>query len=162
MSGWFSGNTSRKHSIVFSCSTRASWYRPSSLYVPARLPIAAPRTDRVISFVRHEINNHNHSTPISGWFSGSTRRRNSSVFSCSTRASRCRPSALKVAARLFIAAPLTEGVKSHVKSTNTITSHLCPDGFPAAHAAETRAPSRTAPEHLGAARVHRKCRQDCS
>jgi hypothetical protein len=42
---------------------------------------------------------------MSGWFSGSMRRRNSSVLSSITRASSCRPSAEYVAARLPIALP---------------------------------------------------------
>ena len=97
-----------------------------------------------------------------GWFSGSTRRRNSSVFSCSARASWCRPSKTYVAATLFIASPRTERVKSHVQPTATIVSNLCPDGSPAAHVAETPASSPSAQEHLGDAQGHRTCWQDCA
>ena len=49
-----------------------------------------------------------------------------------------------------------------VKSTTTITSHLCSDGSPEALVAETRASSLGAPEHLGAAQVRYTCWQGCS
>ncbi len=40
-------------------------------------------------------------------------------------------------------------------NNHKITSHLCPDGSPAEHAAETRAQTHASPEHLGAVQV--KC-----
>jgi hypothetical protein len=100
--------------------------------------------------------------PILGWFSGKTRRRNSSVFSSSTRASWYRPSAKYVEARLPIEMPRTERVIPHVNSTNTIPSHQYPDESLAKHVAETGASSLAAPERLGTAQVHGMWRQDSS
>ena len=72
ISGWFTGNTRRKNSSVFSSNTRASWCRPSLLYVAERSFIVAPETERVN--VTQQINNNNRITPIFGWFSGHTLR----------------------------------------------------------------------------------------
>ena len=60
--------------------------------------------------LRQLIQKFKHEMPMCGWLSGSTRRRNSSVFSPITRASWCRPRAEYVAARLLIAAPRAESI----------------------------------------------------
>jgi hypothetical protein len=57
--------------------------------------------------------------PMFGWFSGSTRRMNSSVFSCCARASWCRPRAEYVLARLHIAAPRAERVILNINESTT-------------------------------------------
>jgi hypothetical protein len=120
------------------------------------------RLEQIVSNRTRQINRHNHITPMSGWFSGNTRRRNSSVFSRKTRASWCRPSALYVTARLCIAVPRTERVKSRTSNQQTQSSHLCPDGSLATYVDKTRASSLAEPEHLGAAQVDCTNWQDCS
>jgi hypothetical protein len=76
---------------------------------------------------RHTLNQQpqskNRITPISEWFSGNTRCKNSSVFSSNTRASWCRPSAQYVAERSHIVAPETErvNVTRQINNNNRIT-----------------------------------------
>jgi hypothetical protein len=118
--GWFSGNARRQNPSVFSFNTRASRCRPSSPYVIARLPIAPPESERVNDFnVTPQLNSSNSIAPISGWFSGKTRCKNSSVLSRNSRASWCSPSSPYVTAREFIALPGTE--RDNVKKSNQQT-----------------------------------------
>ena len=71
--------------------------------------------------LRQLIQKFKHEMPMCGWLSGSTRRRNSSVFSIITRASWCRPRAEYVLARLPIASPRAESVKVNLNQSTSKT-----------------------------------------
>jgi len=71
---------------------------------------------------------HTCPSPIEGWFTGSTRRWNSSTLSDIASASACLPKVQYVTARLFIAAPARR-IQKHITSQSTkhmkrITPHM--------------------------------------
>ena len=107
---------------------------------------------------------------MSGWFSGRTRRLNSSSLSCKASASACLPRATYVAARLLMAlparhnnetSPRNQQIKSHASHHSTQASYLCQDGSQAA--SYDCAPARFHPTqpHPYIFQVHGTSQQDC-
>jgi len=105
---------------------------------------------------------------MSGWFSGSKRRLNSSTLSCIVSASACLPSFKYVTARVSMALPARHKNKcsltinkSHASHHSTQSSYLCRDGSQAARHACAPARFHPTQPHPYTFQVHGTSQQDC-
>ena len=94
-----------------------AWNMRSASRENWRARCKSPTLRQLLPRLKHEM-------PMSGWLSGSTRRRKSSVFSPITRASWCRPSEEYVSARFPMAMPRAESVNLRLNQTET--NHVAP------------------------------------